>query len=100
VLAHQQLVQLVAHPLGRHDGQALPHGPDCSHRVVGGPEAEHADEAEEAQHAQRVVLEGNARVQRGAQQARPQVGQAAVGVDDLRGGHQAKGGGVHREVAP
>ena len=105
-IEHDQLVELVADALGRHDLQArtaFPHGGDeLGHRG----EAVAGDEPGCAQHAQRVVVEADLRRQRRPQRRRGEIGRAAERVDQLRAGRrpalagaELEGHRVHREVA-
>ena len=96
---HDESVELVADALGRHDAEPVRH---VSHRLeqLGiGLEAEASGEAGGPQHPERVVVEGDPRVERRAQAPADQVGQAAVGVQQLHAG-QLERHGVDREVPP
>ena len=99
VRRHQQLDQLVAHPLGRDDLDRRGH---LAHRRVdlgGGHEPELRDEPGGAHHPQRVVAERHLGRRGRAQQAGVEVDQAAVRVDEGEVG-QAQRHRVDREVAP
>jgi hypothetical protein len=58
ILDDEQLVELVTHPLGRHDRETLGHRRDRSPNVIIGLEAVAGDEPRRAQHAQRIIREG------------------------------------------
>jgi len=95
----EQLEQLVAHPLGRHGGQAA-----CglAGRVPGRRielEVEHGSEAHGAQHPQVILGEAPARLTDGPDQPRRQVRPAAEGVAE-RARDRVEGQGVDREVPP
>ena len=81
---HHQLGELLSNALRRNDLEALAHPP---HRRPGlglYGEAERGDEPVEAQHPKRVVTEGDLGIHRRAQQARPQIAETSVGIDDVR----------------
>ena len=69
VRREQQLAQLVAHPLGRDDRDALGHVDDRRARVGVDREPQLGGEPGGPHHAQRVVVERLPRVDRGAQHA-------------------------------
>ena len=94
---HHDLVELVADPLGRHDGQAPVTGPHGVDQSLVGLEAEPGREPGRPQHAQGVVGKGDLRIQRRPQPPGGQVGQAAEGVDQLEVG-KTQGHGVDGEV--
>ena len=96
---HDDLVQLVADALGRDDGQPAVHPLHRGRQRRVGLEREPGGEAGRPQHAQRVVAEGDLRVERRAQPPRRQVAQPVEGVDQLHVG-QAQGQRVDGEVAP
>ena len=94
----QQLDQLVAHPLGRDDADALGHAGHRRHHLGGDLEAELGGEAGRAHHPQRVVGEGVLGPPRGAQHAVGEVDDAAERVLELLVG-QGERHRVDREVA-
>ncbi len=98
-----QLVQLVADPLGRHDRQPLTPLDHRGDQLRNGLEAEAGDEARRAEHAQWVVVEADLRRQRRAQRPSRQVGRTTVGIDERGVGSatdQLEGHRVDGEVTP
>ena len=95
---HHDLVQLVADPLGRHDGQPVMPGAYRLDQLRRGLEVELGDEPGRPEHAQRVVGEGHLGVQRRAQPVGGQVAEPVEGVDQLQLG-KPQGHGVDGEVA-
>ena len=96
-LDHQQLVELDADPLGRHDAQPAPEALDRADQRGVGLHAIGGDEAGGPQHAQGVVLEGDLGSQRRAQAALHEVDPPLEGIDQLGVG-QSQGHGVDGEV--
>ena len=94
----QQLGQLVPDPLCGDDLEAVPHRRNRCQCLRIGVEPECRLETEQAEHAQRVVREGESGLDRRPQSLRSQVGQTAEGVDWLHL-HEAKRHCVHGEVA-
>ena len=104
-IEHDQLVELVADALGRHDLQARAAVPDRGDELGHRREAVAGDEPGRAQHAQRVVVEADLRRQRRPQRRRGEIGRAAERVDQLGAGRrpalagaELEGHRVHREV--
>ena len=83
IIKQEQLLELVADSLDRHNLQPLAHVPDRRYDSVVGHEPMAGNEARRPQHAQRIVSEGDCRVERCAQQAGRQVLAATVGIEDL-----------------
>ena len=105
VVDDEQLVQLVADPLGRHDLEPAGHGRGRGDERGIGREPVAGDEPGGPQHAQRVVGEGLLGRERRAQPAvHEQVGHAVEGIDERRRvavgvGEQLERHGVDGEVA-
>ena len=98
VVGEEQLRQFVADALGADDLQALAHrGDRLEHRRVGF-EAERRDEARGAQHAQRIVTEGDLGIHRRTEPLRREIGETARRVDQF-GLVQRERERVDREVA-
>ena len=95
---HQHLVQLVADALGRDNGEPAVHALHRRDERGVRFQVEAGREAGGAQHAQRVVPEGDLGIEWGAQAPRGQVAEPVEGVDELHVG-QAEGQRVDREVA-
>ena len=76
-----QLVQLVADPLGRHDLESRSPVDDGGDELGHGRQAVAGDEPGRPQHAQRIVVEAHLRRQWRAQRPCRQIGGAAVGID-------------------
>ena len=97
VVGQQQLVQLVADPLGGDDRDPVRHRRHRRHDLRRHLEVELGGEPGRAHHPQRVVGERRLRGARGAQHPAGQVGQAAVRVDEVGTGQRHRHR-VHREV--
>ncbi|CAG6393505.1 conserved hypothetical protein [Actinacidiphila cocklensis] len=97
VVGHDELVQLVPHPLGRDDVDPLGHRGHRRDHLGGDLEVQLRREAGRTQHPQRVVGEGRLGGAGSAQQPGSEVVQAAVGVDEVVA-RQPHRHGVHREV--
>ncbi len=83
ILDQQQLRQLVANSLGTDDLEPLPELPDRAHQLGLGREVEVGDEPCRAEHAERIVEEGDLGLERRAQAPRREIGRAAVRIDQL-----------------
>ena len=84
VVDDEQLAELVADALRRHDVEPAHQLVHRADQGGVGREAVARDEPGGPQHPQRVVGEGHLRRQRRAQHARGQVGDPAEGIDELR----------------
>ena len=97
-LDDEELVELVADPLGGHDREPRPHHLDGPHELGVGHEAVTRHEARRSQHAQRVVAERLLGGQGRAQTASGKVGGAVERVDQAGLGNGERHG-VDREIA-
>ncbi len=98
-VGQQHLDQLITHTLGRYDADAVDH---IGNRLGGlrldtEPQLRH--EPHRTHHAQRVVVEGLPRIDRGAQHALGQIVRAPERVDELQVGH-AQRHRVDGEITP
>lgn len=102
-VGQQQLAQLVTHPFGADDRDALGHlGHGLPGRLVR-PRNRAGSETRGAHHAQRIVAEADLGGARGAQRALGQIGQASVGIHETPIAQVAaahiEGHRVHGEIA-
>ena len=93
-----ELVELVADALGRHDLEAVAQCHDGLHQRGVGHEVVAGDEPGRPQHPQRIVAEALGGRQRRAQALGREVGGAVEGIDELQVGQRQRHG-VDREVA-
>lgn len=99
MVADDEPIHLVANPLGAHDEQPLPHlfGSRLRDPIRGEPER--GCESIQTQHPQRVVGERDVRIERGLQDAGPEIDEAPMRVDHLGFRKQPQRHRVDREVA-
>ena len=79
----QQLVELVANSLGRHDLEPIGHRDDGGVQLVGRFELIAGDEAGGSHHPQRVVAEAHLGRHRRAQRRRREIGHTTERIDEL-----------------
>jgi hypothetical protein len=95
---HQQLVELVADPLRRHDLDPLAHVPHRSDDAFGGRDLELGGEPRGTEHAQRVVRERRLGIPRRIQAPSGEIAHAPERIHE-RSLRQPQGHRVDREVA-